>query len=95
MNETHILIRLLWIYIPRNWEFGSALAKLWNFGGGGVSTPKNPPSVRHMIEVIGRCGRRRRKLLDDLKERGGYCRLKEEAIDRGLKRLWTCCETDC
>jgi hypothetical protein len=26
MNETHILIRLLWMYIPRNWEFGSALA---------------------------------------------------------------------
>jgi hypothetical protein len=33
MNETHILIRLLRIYIPRNWEFGSALAKLRNFGG--------------------------------------------------------------
>jgi hypothetical protein len=28
MNETHILIRLLRMYIPRNWEFGSALAKL-------------------------------------------------------------------
>jgi hypothetical protein len=26
MNETHILIRLLRMYIPRNWEFGSALA---------------------------------------------------------------------
>jgi hypothetical protein len=33
MNETHILIRLLRVYIPRNWEFGSALAKLQNFGG--------------------------------------------------------------
>jgi hypothetical protein len=33
MNETHILIRLLWMYIPRNWEFGSALAKLRNFEG--------------------------------------------------------------
>jgi hypothetical protein len=32
MNEAHILIRLLWMYIPRNWEFGSALAKLRNFG---------------------------------------------------------------
>jgi hypothetical protein len=29
MNETLILIRLLRMYIPRNWEFGSALAKLW------------------------------------------------------------------
>jgi hypothetical protein len=34
MNETHILIRLLRMYIPRKWEFGSALAKLRNFGGG-------------------------------------------------------------
>jgi hypothetical protein len=35
MNETRILISLLRMYIPRNWEFGSALAKLLNFGGGG------------------------------------------------------------
>jgi hypothetical protein len=34
MNETHILVRLLRMYIPRNWEFGSALAKLRNFEGG-------------------------------------------------------------
>jgi hypothetical protein len=27
MNETHILVRLLRMYIPQNWEFGSALAK--------------------------------------------------------------------
>jgi hypothetical protein len=33
------------------------------------------------IEVTGRQGRRRRKLLDDLKERRGYCHLKEEALD--------------
>ena len=31
------------------------------------------------IEVTERQGRRRRKLLDDLKERRGYCHLKEEA----------------
>jgi hypothetical protein len=31
MNESHILIRLLRMYIPRNWELGSALAKLWDF----------------------------------------------------------------
>jgi hypothetical protein len=43
MDETHILIRLLRMYIPRNWEFGSTLEKLRNFGGG-VS---KPPSVRH------------------------------------------------
>ena len=34
------------------------------------------------IEVTGRQGRRRRKLLDDLKERRGYSHLKEEALDR-------------
>jgi hypothetical protein len=33
------------MYIPRTWEFGSALAKLRNFGGG--LNPPNPPSVRH------------------------------------------------
>jgi hypothetical protein len=33
------------------------------------------------IEVTGRQGRRRRKLLDDLKERRGYAHLKEEALD--------------
>jgi len=34
------------------------------------------------IEVTGRQGRRRMKLLDDLKERRGYLQLKEEAVDR-------------
>jgi hypothetical protein len=43
MNETHILIRLLHMYIPRNWEFGSALAKLHNFGRGGGLNPLKPP----------------------------------------------------
>ena len=36
------------------------------------------------IEVTGRQGRRRRKLLDDLKERNSH--LKEEALDR---TMWT------
>jgi hypothetical protein len=38
------------------------------------------------IEVTGRRGSRRRKLLDDLKERGGYSHLKEEALDRTMWR---------
>ena len=38
------------------------------------------------IEVTGRRGRRRRKLLDDLKERRGYAHLKEEALDRTMWR---------
>jgi hypothetical protein len=36
------------------------------------------------IEVTERRGRRRRKLLDDLKERRGYSYLKEEALDRTI-----------
>jgi len=38
------------------------------------------------IEETGRRGRRRRKLLDDLKERRGYFHLKEEALDRTMWR---------
>ena len=40
------------------------------------------------IDVTGRQGRRRRKLLDDLKERRGYSHLKEEALDR---TMWRAC----
>jgi hypothetical protein len=36
--------------------------------------------------VAGRRGRRRKKLLDDLKERRGYSHLKEEAVDRTMWR---------
>jgi len=36
--------------------------------------------------VTGRRGRRSRKLLDDLKERRGYCHLEEEALDRTMWR---------
>ena len=36
------------------------------------------------IEVTRRRGRRRRKLLDDLKERRGYSHLKKEAVDRTM-----------
>jgi chorismate mutase len=56
--------------------------------------------IKGGIEVTIRRGRRRRKLLYDLKERRGYSQLKEEALDRTVesllwKRLWTCRETDC
>ena len=37
--------------------------------------------------MAGRQGRRRRKLLDDLKERRGYSHLKEEALDRTMWRV--------
>jgi len=36
--------------------------------------------------VTGRRGRKRRKLLDDLKERRGYSKLKDEALDRTMWR---------
>jgi hypothetical protein len=42
--------------------------------------------IKGGIEVTGRQGRRRRNLLDDLKERRGYCHLKEEALDRTMWR---------
>jgi hypothetical protein len=42
--------------------------------------------VQWGIEVTGRQGRKRRKLLDDLKERRGYSHLKEEALDRTMWR---------
>jgi hypothetical protein len=38
------------------------------------------------IEVAGRRGRRRRKLLDELKERRGYSHLKAEALVRTMWR---------
>ena len=38
--------------------------------------------IKGEMEVTRRRGRRRRKLLDDLKDRRGYSHLKEEALDR-------------
>jgi hypothetical protein len=42
--------------------------------------------IKGGIEVTGRRGRRRRKLLDDLKERRVYSHLKEEALDSTMWR---------
>jgi len=42
--------------------------------------------IKGGIEVTGRRGKRRRKLLDDLKEWTGYSHLNEEALDRSLWR---------
>jgi hypothetical protein len=44
--------------------------------------------IQGRIEVTERKGRRRRKLLDDLKERRGYSHLKEEALNR---TMWRAC----
>jgi hypothetical protein len=46
MSKTRILIMLLQMYIPRNWEFSQAFSKLRNFfflGGGGGFNPPNTP----------------------------------------------------
>jgi hypothetical protein len=42
--------------------------------------------IKGRIEVAGRRGRKRRKLLDDLKEWKGYSHLKQEALDRTMWR---------
>ena len=40
--------------------------------------------IKGEMEVTRRQGRRRKKLLDDLKDRRGYSHLKEEALDRTM-----------
>jgi hypothetical protein len=42
--------------------------------------------IKEEMEVTKRRGRRRKKLLDDLKERRGYSHLKEKALDRAMWR---------
>jgi hypothetical protein len=42
--------------------------------------------IKRGVEVKGRRGRRRRKLMNDLKERKGYSHLKEEALNRKMWR---------
>jgi len=42
--------------------------------------------IKGGIEVTGRRGRRRKNLLDDLKDRRGYSHLKEGALDRTMWR---------
>jgi hypothetical protein len=42
--------------------------------------------IKGRIEVTGRRGRIRKKLLDDLKERRGHTHLKEDALDHTMWR---------
>jgi len=55
--------------------------------------------IEGSIEVTGRQGRRRKQLLDGLRERSGYWKLKEDALDRTFcrtclgRRLCTCPKT--
>ena len=55
--------------------------------------------IKGEMEVARRRGRRRKKLLDDPKDRRGYSNL-EEALDRTMwrslwRRVWTCRQTEC
>jgi len=43
-------------------------------------------NIKGEMEVVRRRGRRRKKLLDYLKDRRGYSHLKEEALDRTVWR---------
>jgi hypothetical protein len=43
-------------------------------------------NIKGELEVTRRRGRRRKKLLDDLKDRRGYSHLKEGALDRTMWR---------
>ena len=51
MSESRILVRLLRMYFPRNWEFGSALSKLRNFRGGGFERPKPPLGSMPLAQI--------------------------------------------
>jgi len=42
--------------------------------------------IEGKIEMTGRRGRGCKQLLGDLKERRGYCKLKEEALDHNIWR---------
>ena len=50
ISESCILVRLLRMYFPRNWEFGSDLSKLRNFGGG-LNTPTPPRYATDILQV--------------------------------------------
>ena len=42
--------------------------------------------IKGEMEMTRRRGRRHKKLLDDFKDRRGYSHLKEEALDRTMRR---------
>ena len=51
-----------------------------------ISFDFNTSKIKGEMEVTRRRGRRRKKLLDDLKDRRGYSHLKEEALYRAMWR---------
>ena len=51
-----------------------------------IWTLRTEGKIKGGMEVTRRRGRRRKKLLDDLKDRRGYSHLKGEALDRSMWR---------
>jgi hypothetical protein len=43
--------------------------------------------IEKSIQMTGRRGRRRKQILNDLKEKKGYWKFKEEVLDRSLRRI--------
>ena len=62
-----------------DWRERSLISKLY-------MEQKVKVRLKGQIEVTRRRRRRRKKLLDDLKDRRGYCQLKEEALYRTMWR---------
>ena len=52
----------------------------------GLVTQVIEGKIKGEMEATRRRGRRRKKLLDDRKDRSGYSQLKEEALDRTMWR---------
>jgi hypothetical protein len=59
---------------------------MWKANGKTTTLSLFLDSLFPKTEIPRRRGRRSKKLLDDLKDRRGYCQLKEEALDRTVWR---------
>jgi hypothetical protein len=52
MSETRILIRLLRMYFPRDWEFDSAFSKFRNFVERRVEPPQTPLGTPLWVAIL-------------------------------------------
>ena len=62
------------------WSFNDQNCSFYNLNWINIIEGK----IKGEMEVARRRGRRRKKLLDDLKDRRGYSHLKEEALHRTI-----------
>ena len=70
--------------IEQKWGYGPSPSPMHLGLNNRPSVPEG--KIKGEKEVTRRRGRRRKKLLDDLKDRRGYSHLKEEALDRTMWR---------